>query len=185
MKLILIILIALISLTAHTPAYTPKKQPPRIDIDLFPNITPEYSAHKRTVHCLATMIYGEARSESKRGQIAVAYTAKNRAKNKESICKEIIKPYQYSVFNKNPKFKAIALDPSKAPPKTNAQEADSWEDAKIVAEQVYNGHVADPTNGATHYISPSLLKLQKYKTPVWAKKSNLLVTIEKHKFFKV
>ena len=156
-----------------------------VDGVLFANELSKYNARSKTIHCLATMIYGEARSESTRGQIGVAYTAKNRTKNKDTICNEVVKPYQYSVFNGNPILIKVALNPDMMPRLTNATDSDSWEDAKLVAEAVYNGTVTDPTHGATHYLSPKLMKKQRLKMPKWAKRSRVIAIIENHKFFKV
>jgi len=137
------------------------------------------------VQCLATMVYGEARGESKLGQIAVAYTAKNRALGvNHNICTEILRPYQYSVFNANPKLRAIAQDPTKHPRFEVGTDAQSWAMAKHIAELVYLGKVKDPTHGATHYYNPELMDTLQYPTPEWVNQYVVLVIIERHHFFK-
>lgn len=180
MKTILLLLTMTFSTSVFAPpAELAPVQKPRLYINLFPSVS-EFMERKRVVHCLATMVYGEARGESIKGQIAVAYTAKNRAKQKEKICKEVTRPYQYSVFNGNTKLKAIARNPSLTPPLTNAVDTDSWEDAKVVAAQVYDNTVDDPTHGATHYVAYALLK----RIPPWTYVFKRVGKIERHTFFK-
>lgn len=180
MKNILLLLTMTFSVSIAAPYAEPApKQPSRVHIVLFPSVA-EFMERKRIVHCLATMVYGEARGESKQGQIAVAYTAKNRAKSKEKICKEVVRPYQYSVFNGNKKLQTIARNPNLTPPLTNAVDTDSWEDAKIVAAQVYDSTVDDPTHGATHYVAYTLLK----RIPSWTYVFKRVGKIEHHTFFK-
>lgn len=180
MKTILLLLTMTMSASVFAPSAEPAPvQKPRLYINLFPSVA-EFMERKRVVHCLATMVYGEARGESIKGQIAVAYTAKNRAKSKEQICKEVIRPYQYSVFNGNAKLKTVARNPSLTPPLTNAMDTDSWEDAKVVAAQVYDGKVIDPTHGATHYVAYALLK----RIPPWTYVFKRVGKIERHTFFK-
>ena len=45
----------------------------------MPNVDP------KEAHCLAVMVYGESRGESELGQVAVAFTAVNRAVKKQCV----------------------------------------------------------------------------------------------------
>lgn len=134
--------------------------------------------------CLAVTIYGEARGESEAGQIAVAYTLINRAK-KKSICQVALAPKQYSVFNDNPKLKAAATNLHILPYYKNSIDQKSWERAVKIARLVMNRSVKDPTNGATHYLAPVLMKAKKYRYPKWSKQYTVVSVIDGHKFYKV
>lgn len=134
--------------------------------------------------CLATTIYGEARSESEQGQIAVAYTLLNRAKNK-TICDVALAPKQYSIFNNNPALRSVATSLHLLPEQKNNIDQKSWEMAVRVAKIVIYGLTPDPTNGATHYIADKVMKVKNYRYPKWSKQYQLMATIQNHKFYKV
>src|SRR5271165_1168972 len=112
--------------------------------------------------CLATTIYGEARGESVKGMIAVAYTVVNRAVDK-TICKVVLEPMQYSVYNDNPALRAAAMSLKIAPKQNNAIDMISWKQATDLSISILRGEITDPTNGATHYINPVLVKAQGYQ----------------------
>ena len=134
--------------------------------------------------CLATTIYGEARSESEQGQIAVAYTLLNRAKNK-TICDVALARKQYSIFNNNLAFRAIATSLHLIPEQKNTIDQKSWEMAVRVSKIVMYGLKPDPTNGATHYIADKVMKLKGYKYPKWSKEYTMVAAINNHKFYKI
>lgn len=133
--------------------------------------------------CLATMIYGEARGESERGQVAVAYTAVNRAVNK-TVCKVVLAPKQYSIFNDNPVLRTAALSANIEPLQKNTIDEASWEQAVRVAGLVIRKKVADPTNGATHYIAEKLMRSKGYRFPKWSRVYTLVAVFGDHKFYK-
>lgn len=133
--------------------------------------------------CLATMIYGEARGESERGQVAVAYTALNRAV-KSTLCSVVLAPKQYSIFNNNPALRAAAMSPHLEPTQKGVIDKASWAKALTVARAVMRGHVSDPTNGATNYLAPVLMKKKKYTYPKWSKQYRLVAKIDSHLFYK-
>lgn len=130
--------------------------------------------------CLATMIYGEARGESTLGQIAVAYTAVNRAVNK-TVCKVVLAPKQYSIFNNNPALRAAAMSADIEPKQKNTIDEASWDQAVHVAGLVVRKKVADPTNGATHYVAYKSLK----RIPKWTYTLKTTLKLGNHTFFKV
>jgi spore germination cell wall hydrolase CwlJ-like protein len=134
--------------------------------------------------CLATTIYGEARSEPEQGQVAVAYTLLNRAKNK-TICDVALARKQYSVFNNNPTLRAIATSLHLLPEQKNTIDQKSWEMAVRVSRIVMYGLTPDPTNGATHYIADKVMKVKGYKYPKWSKEYKVVATISNHKFYKI
>lgn len=134
--------------------------------------------------CLATMIYGEARGEAEKGMVAVAYTAVNRAVNK-TVCGVVLSPKQYSIFNNNPALKAAAMSLHLEPKQKNIIDKESWKKALAVAKIVIRKEINDPTNGATHYLAPTVMKLKRYKYPQWSKEYKLLAVIDNHRFYKI
>jgi N-acetylmuramoyl-L-alanine amidase len=133
--------------------------------------------------CLATTIYGEARGESMRGQIAVAWTVLNRAVSKK-ICDVVLAPMQYSVYNDNPELREAATSLRIAPKQNNVIDKISWKQATQLAMAVLRREIPDPTDGATHYLNPDLTKAQGYKLPAWAKEFTFVAFIDSHKFFR-
>lgn len=133
--------------------------------------------------CLATMVYGEARGESFKGKVAVAHTALNRTA-KKTVCQVVLAPKQYSIFNNNPKLKAVALDAKVQPTLRNLFEQGAWEESKKAAAAVLAGISTDPTNGSTHYLAPTVMKAKGYKYPKWSKQFELTAVIENHRFYK-
>ena len=129
------------------------------------------------------MVYGEARGEVKTGQVAVAYTALNRAVNR-SVCDVILAPKQYSIFNDNAELIAAAKSPDKNPDLKNEIDEESWKSAVEVARLVMNKEVADPTKGSTHYLAPKVMKIKGYKYPKWSKQYTLVAVIDNHKFYR-
>lgn len=146
-----------------------------------PKEAPAFDPKERK--CLATMIYGEARGESQRGMAAVAWTAKNRAKNK-TICEVVLAPMQYSVFNDNPSLRKAAMSLDVVPKQKNVIDEKSWQVALKVAEEVLTGKIKDPTKGSTHYLAPALMQQNGWEYPQWAKQYKLVAIIDNHKFFK-
>lgn len=168
----LLLLLALVSTSVEVAQQVICKAPtvdPKIDI--------------AQVKCLAVTIYGEARSESEKGQIAVAYTVLNRAVNK-SLCQVALAPKQYSVFNNNPELRAAATSKHLQPKQRNVIDKNSWDQAVRVAHMVMQKTIKDPTNGATHYIADHVMKVKGYKYPKWSRQYNVVAVIENHRFFK-
>jgi len=139
--------------------------------------------NQKDLKCLATTIYGEARGESVYGKIAVAYTAVNRAV-KKTICEAVLEPFQYSIYNDNPELRAAATSLKILPPNMNIIDKISWKEAWDIATSVLRKEIDDPTNGATHYLSPVAMKALGYQYPDWSKKFKLTAVIENHKFYK-
>jgi len=128
---------------------------------------------------LARTLWGEARGEGLAGQIAVAWTIRNRVNDGKArswwgegyvgVCQA---PYQFSCWNKNdPNYPFL----SGAKPIPAGQFAQ----AQRAADQVIAGAVPDPTSGATHYYATTMPK-----APAWAAKAKQTVRIGQHVFFK-
>ena len=139
----------------------------------------------REAKCLATTIYGEARGESIYGKLAVAYTVINRAVS-TTICKVVLAPYQYSIYNDNPALRMAATTLKIMPPDMNVIDKISWKEAYDIATAVLSHQIDDPTNGATHYVSPVAMKAQKLVYPPWTHSYDYKLTavIENHRFYR-
>jgi spore germination cell wall hydrolase CwlJ-like protein len=147
-------------------------------------VNPPTVAELAEIKCLATMVYGEARGEKETGQVAVAYSAVNRAKGKKSLCDVVLAPKQYSIFNNNPELRAAALSPTLPPARKNKIDQKSWENAVQVAEAVTKKKVPDPTKGSTHYLAPKAMAAFGYTYPKWSYQYTLVAVIDNHKFYK-
>lgn len=128
------------------------------------------------------MIYGEARGENLQGQVAVAFTARNRAgkTQNKTVCNVVLAPKQYSIFNDNPALRAAALDPNIEPHQKNVIDKQSWKDAMKIAQDVMRDKLEDPTNGSTHYVAFNSLK----RIPKWVHIFSKTISIGNHTFFK-
>ncbi|NMB66549.1 cell wall hydrolase [Candidatus Woesearchaeota archaeon] len=131
---------------------------------------------------LARMILGEGEGCSKLEKIAIGYTAINRAKdnkkwNGTTIKEALLKEYQYESLNDKKRVKVL-----KKPFSYNKEE---FLESLKIAEGIINGIYKDPTNGATHFYNPRLIK----NPPKWAnsKSFKYIGKIEKnwyHLFYK-
>ena len=128
---------------------------------------------------LARTLWGEARGESLAGQIAVAWTIRNRVNDGKAkswwgegyagVCQ---KPYQFSCWNKNDPNFAYLSGAKLIQFRELAQ-------ARIAADQVLGGMITDPTSGATHYYALSMKV-----PPAWAAKAKQTLKLGGHVFFK-
>lgn len=128
---------------------------------------------------LARTLWGEARGEGLNGQIAVAWTIRNRVNDGrakswwgEGYSGVCLKPWQFSCWNKNdPNY--AHLSGAKAIP------AGQLAQAQKAADLVMSGSVEDPTNGATHYYATTMPK-----PPTWVKGAKETLRMGHHIFFK-
>ena len=124
----------------------------------------EFNKKQKSIECLTKAVYHEARGESTKGQIAVAYSVINRKEDKrfpDSTCDVVFQPDQYSYIDQT-KFDTASKE---------------WESSKQVAEQVYYKLVSDPTKGAKWYYNPKKAK------PFWRKYAEgNIIQIGNHKF---
>jgi spore germination cell wall hydrolase CwlJ-like protein len=128
---------------------------------------------------LARTLWGEARGESLAGQIAAAWTIRNRVDDGKTkswwgegyagVCQ---KPCQFSCWNKSDPNYAYLSGAKPIPFRELAQ-------ARIAADQVIDGKVTDPTGGATHYYATTMPK-----APDWAAKATQTLKLGHHIFFK-
>ncbi len=143
-------------------------------------INPEYGyndnfKHDSDLMLLARMVFGEARNQPLEAMVGVAYTAVNRMRiggwYGESLGGVLLKPRQYSCFNKNDPNKEKLKGPLKY------EKPEIFAKCLAVAYAVLHNLVKDPTNGATHYFSGN-------RPPKWARKMERCGKIGDFKFYK-
>lgn len=127
---------------------------------------------EREVLCLALIVSTEARGEPLEGQIAVAWTVRNRvAKPRwwgKSVIEVCTKPGQYDGYTLAvPRFFSVLKD---------VAPQHLW-----IAEGVLDGLLAEPAavKGATHYFNRQAVA----HVPEWSKKLPRLGQIGNHEFY--
>ena len=136
--------------------------------------------------CLADNIYWEARNQTGKGMIGVAFVTRNRVNDTRfphSYC-EVIKqgPERPSWKDKNNmvplrhrcQFSWYCDGKSDNIP---TADLDIYEFARTIAFKIYNGHLTDFTNGATHYHAD-------YVKPEWASTKKQTIKIDQHIFYR-
>lgn len=136
----------------------------------------QYEFEQKDKHCLAVMIYGEARSETFYGKSGVAYVALNRYQSGHynSVCQVVVNANQFHAFA-NSNLRVAALN-QQTPKNVNT---DSWEESKKVATLAYDEVIPDPTKGATYFLNPRKIK----QMPRWVHKLKRTVVIDNHHFY--
>lgn len=128
---------------------------------------------------LARTIWGEARGERFRGNLAVGWVARNRAEHPRWWGRDLeavlTKPAQFSCWN--------ADDPNAAKCRAVGAEDASFVECLAAAHAVVEGSLVDPTDpdgsgGADHYHVAGL-------SPGWSKQRMPLITIGRHVFYKL
>ncbi len=126
---------------------------------------------------LARMIYGEARGCSPQERIAVGFTAVNRAARGRwyggNLREVILRPHQYSCFNRNDPNRTQLMDPQQ-------YDEQAFEECLDVARGIISGNYEDPTQGATHYFNP------RAANPSWANRLTRIGRINnsRHVFYR-
>lgn len=141
----------------------------------------------------ALTIYGEARGESDKGQIAVAYTIINRARARRwwgrtasepdhSLAAVCLRPWQYSPWNKDDPNRPM-LDRFVEEPDLRAANGD-YRRAMRNLLNALDGVYSDPTDGACHFLTERLFNSA--RAPAWARDSaeDDQVLIGAHRFIR-
>lgn len=142
-------------------------------------------------YCLAENVYYEAKSESIRGQYAVASVILNRTKDprypdtvcgvvqqtsKSKISERVVCAFSW-YCDSNRRGKEISL--RKRDGSVNQAVVDQFQVASIVAITVLGGGVEDNTNGATHFHNPNI------SSPDWASTLRKTARIGNHDFYRL
>lgn len=128
----------------------------------------------RDIDVLARTVYGEARGEGDLGMLAVAWVVVNRArKYRLGIAEACLKSIHFSCWNNARENDANQLS------MMTADIGDKlFARAMQAALEAAHGLFPDPTEGATHYFNPRLVR------PDWASGHADYVTIGNHRFYK-
>lgn len=124
--------------------------------------------------CLALAVYWEGKSETQKGQLAVAHTVLNRVEHPafpDTICGVVSQ--QSETGRRGCQF-SWWCDGKRDEPR----DPESWQDAVNSARDAMQADAEDPTRGALYFHSTRL------KTPTWAKKRQRLARIGNHIFYR-
>ena len=130
--------------------------------------------------CLAKNIYFEAKNQPLIGQLAVAIVVMNRVEDHRfpnTVC-EVVQQGPTLAWTENFPVKnkcqfSWYCDGKSDKPK----QGKAWEDAKHVANGVYNELISDFVEGATHYHAD-------YVNPSWAETKTYVTRIDDHIFYR-
>lgn len=171
MKVLPTILVMLLLVSTFVMASDAETFPASIDNPYMHGESLE--SRRRSIDCLASNIYYEARGESKLGKIAVGLVTINRVKDPrypDTICEVVREPKQFSWYRPG---KIVRLASS-----GNAMYGRIRELAVTVYDTYYTSSTPDDiTHGATHFHSKSV-------NPSWNGKVKV-ASIGNHVFFKV
>jgi len=130
--------------------------------------------------CLALNVYHEAKNQSFIGQVAVAQVVMNRVKDTRypnTVC-DVVK--QGATYKWKPDFPiknrcqfSWYCDGKSDKPR----EHQAWRTAMHIANGVYNAHLDDFVEGATHYHAH-------YVKPSWAETKTYVTRIDDHIFYR-
>lgn len=137
---------------------------------------------------MARTIYGEARSETYKGKLAVGFVILNRLRNPgwwtreedddikdDTLSATVRDPWQFSCWNagdpNRPRMKGLHFE--------NIKDDALFRECVAAALEVLNGDQPDPTKGADHYFAEYI------DTPEWAKEKDFTVQIGTHRFYRI
>lgn len=119
---------------------------------------------------MARTIFGEARGESFKGQVAVAWVIKNRSVNRGLSVKDVCyAPKQFSCWN--------VEDPNREKMLAATFTDSHYLRAFGIAALVSLGDLKDPTDGADHYHTTAI-------EPYWAKSMHTTLLEGHHRFLR-
>ena len=129
-------------------------------VEASPSLKCKVSAQCRQ---LAEAVVYEARGESRKGKLGVAWVVANRAKKDNTTIRAVImKPGQFS-YRKDKHLQETPL-------------AEDWKEAYDVAIDVLAGKSKSPVGDSTFYHSKKV-------RPWWVKQMKLVAVIDNHKFY--
>lgn len=166
--------------TQVTASYSAAELPPIEVVKQEPTINEaQLEAEAKDKHCLAVMVYGEARGENFYGKAAVAWVAMNRYQNLpyNTMCQVVLDTDQFQAFD-NKNF-VVDATTGRAPSRANEKDEASWQESQKVAELTYDEIIPDPTYGAQYFINPKKMK----RKAIWLRKFRQKVVIENHHFY--
>ena len=124
-------------------------------------------------------MYHEAKNQSFIGQVAVAQVVMNRVKDPRypnNVC-DVVKQGLTYKWKPSVPIKIDVNSVGIVMARVISQEKKAWRDAMHVANGVYNGHLDDFVEGATHYHAH-------YVNPSWAETKTYITRIDDHIFYR-
>lgn len=168
----------------------------KIELPEVNSIDPVPSVDVDEIHCMATNIWHEARGTSYEDRLAVAYVTKNRVKSERfpnNVCSVVFQgkhilntktgkmhpirhKCQFSWYCDGKSDKIRLTDENGTLIRKNYK---IWNESWKIAYDVLVGNVKDPTNGATHYLNPVVLK----RLPRWTEVYQKVHQTDGHVFY--
>lgn len=165
-------LLLLLLIFGHAPEVGAQETPAQVPVAATAS-TPAATLGDET-KCLALSVYWEGKTETREGQLAVAHTVLNRARNPKfpnTICGVVAqkpdgakKGCQFSWW----------CDGKRDEPKDDQD----WQEAVASARAAMKAEAADPTGGALYFHS------SKIRPPAWTAKRRRLTRIGDHIFYR-
>lgn len=119
-------------------------------------------------------ILGEAAQEGPQGQAAVAHVILNRTASGDygkTASQVVLAPNQFEPWSTKPRA-LMAIKP----------DSPAYRETSDILDMVKNGDIPDPTNGATHFLNPAIVKTRTGGSlPGWAQKP--IAQIGNHTFY--
>ena len=133
---------------------------------------PIYTLEERD-YLIRTVVF-EAGSESDEGKAAVVHVILNRIKSNrwaDTIKGVVTAPWQFEPWmTRRKEIKALSADDPR------------YQDAARIADAVLSGDVPDPTEGATHFLNPDIVRKRRGGSlPAWARGEGQ--SIGRHTFY--
>jgi spore germination cell wall hydrolase CwlJ-like protein len=133
---------------------------------------PIYTLEERD-YLIRTVVF-EAGSESDEGKAAVVHVILNRIKSDrwaDTIKGVVTAPWQFEPWmTRRKEIKALSADDPR------------YQDAARIADAVLSGDVPDPTEGATHFLNPDIVRKRRGGSlPAWARNGGQ--SIGRHTFY--
>jgi conjugal transfer mating pair stabilization protein TraG len=121
---------------------------------------PVYTLEERD-YLIRTLVF-EAGSETDEGKAAVVHVILNRIKSRrwaDTIKGVVTAPWQFEPWmTRRKEIKALSSDDPR------------YQDAARIADSVLAGAVPDPTDGATHFLNPEIVRKRRGGSlPAWAR----------------
>jgi len=164
-------LLLLLLLSGLAPGVAAQETP--AEVPVASTATKPAGALDAETKCLALSVYWEGKTETREGQLAVAHTVLNRAKNPkfpDTICGVVTQKLEGG--KKGCQF-SWWCDGKRDEPKDDQD----WQDAVDVARAATKD-AGDPTGGALYFHSSRI------KPPAWAVKRKRLARIGDHIFYR-
>jgi spore germination cell wall hydrolase CwlJ-like protein len=118
-------------------------------------------------------ILGEAANEGPRGQAAVAHVILNRTASGgygKTPAQVVLAPNQFEPWSTKAN-QLMAIKP----------DSQAYRETSDIVDMVAKGDIADPTNGATHFLNPAIVMGRLGSLPGWA--TSPIAKIGNHTFY--